>query len=588
MRKIALLLVLALLLGTCSVHAEGPSDDLRLGDSMPDFRIATIDGQTFSLSSLLEQYDMVLLNFWATWCGPCRSEFPHMQEAYEKYKDKVAIVALSIEPTDTPDVLEAFRDEYGLSFFIGSDTEDFYHRFNTEGIPTSVAVDRFGKICLVQCGSLPDADSFARLFDIFAGEEYDQSVLLTEIPPVLPDKEGADSRELEQALSDKTGVFSFYNGTDNYDWPMQVTRIDGRSASMSTNSGVNRSQCRLCADFDAQAGDAIRVTFRLQSEKAGDYLRILIDGRRVKSFTGDKNWYSETIAIEESGTHLLELIYEKDASASQGLDCVWIDSVELLSGEAAEEAIKLKTVFPVSSESYLRPEGSARRIVMEDPSGMVEAEFSDNLFIIDADMASNDLAVFELGLTGDMDPDAAVIYSDYDGAYYLASELLNGGRYELTCGVDSVDTTGYTWSALYLYVDGIRTTALCYLKDEKDADIFAEKLTGQTGMPCSWYYAEQDEVEIKRLSSSTYIVLYVDQNGKPVKGAVCQVCDDTSCQLFTSDENGVCEFTLEPKEWEIHTLMVPAGYSGDTQTVTYARKYGGEYVFVLMNVTDEE
>ncbi len=62
---------------------------------------------------------------------------------------------------------------------------------------------------------------------------------------------------------------------------------------------------------------------------------------------------------------------------------------------------------------------------------------------------------------------------------------------------------------------------------------------------------------------------------------ICQGCDDATCQLYTSDANGECAFTLAPYAWEIHTLRVPEGYEGDTQTITLAPAEGGELVFTL-------
>lgn len=73
----------------------------------------------------------------------------------------------------------------------------------------------------------------------------------------------------------------------------------------------------------------------------------------------------------------------------------------------------------------------------------------------------------------------------------------------------------------------------------------------------------------------------MDQNGQPVAGVTCQVCDDDNCMVYVSDENGVCEFTLPPYAYEIHTLKVPEGYEGDTETVTTASAEGDELTFTL-------
>ena len=79
----------------------------------------------------------------------------------------------------------------------------------------------------------------------------------------------------------------------------------------------------------------------------------------------------------------------------------------------------------------------------------------------------------------------------------------------------------------------------------------------------------------------TYTVTYVDQNGDPVPGVMCQVCDAATCQVFVSNADGVCDFTLPAGHYEIHTLMVPAGYEGDTTTITEAPAGGGELTFTL-------
>ena len=96
-----------------------------------------------------------------------------------------------------------------------------------------------------------------------------------------------------------------------------------------------------------------------------------------------------------------------------------------------------------------------------------------------------------------------------------------------------------------------------------------------------WEYVDET-ADLQNVSGDvTYTVTYVDQNGAPVPGVMCQVCDDSMCQVFVSDANGVCEFTLPANSYEIHTLKLPEGYEGDTDTVTKAPVQGGELNFTL-------
>lgn len=179
-------LVLAMMLClSCMAFAEEETAALSYarGDKIQDFTFTTYDGQEITLSKVLEEKEAVLINIWATWCGPCRNEFPFLEEAYEQYKDKVEVLALSCKKTDDPETLAAFAAEYGLTFKIGQDNVGFLRALGLNSIPTSLVVDRFGTICFVESGSQTSVGSFTRLFETFLGEEYTESVLLDKIPP---------------------------------------------------------------------------------------------------------------------------------------------------------------------------------------------------------------------------------------------------------------------------------------------------------------------------------------------------------------------------------------------------------------------
>ena len=163
----------------------GPSNlaqGYKLGYRMPNFTVKTYDGRTLNLYEVLQEKEMVLINIWASWCGPCQYEFPHMQDAYEMYSDKIEIFALSCEPEDGPEVLANYADKMELTFPMGRDSKNLLGKFGRNSIPTSIVIDRFGVICFIASGSIPDVESFQRLFDVFLGEDYTESKLLLFIP----------------------------------------------------------------------------------------------------------------------------------------------------------------------------------------------------------------------------------------------------------------------------------------------------------------------------------------------------------------------------------------------------------------------
>ncbi|MFT9597039.1 peroxiredoxin family protein [Mesobacillus sp.] len=120
---------------------------LREGAEAPDFELNTLDGKTIKLSDYRGK--KVILNFWATWCPPCKAEMPHMQNFYEEYNDQgIEILAVNLTNMDKgEDEVKKFVEEYGLTFTIPMDEEGYtgttYQAFT---IPTSYILDENGVI----------------------------------------------------------------------------------------------------------------------------------------------------------------------------------------------------------------------------------------------------------------------------------------------------------------------------------------------------------------------------------------------------------------------------------------------------------
>lgn len=120
---------------------------LREGAEAPDFELTTLAGEKVKLSDYRGK--KVILNFWATWCPPCKAEMPHMQNFYEENKDKgVEIVAVNLTNMDKGmEDIKTFVKDYGLTFPIPLDEEGVagttYQAFT---IPTSYILDENGVI----------------------------------------------------------------------------------------------------------------------------------------------------------------------------------------------------------------------------------------------------------------------------------------------------------------------------------------------------------------------------------------------------------------------------------------------------------
>ena len=170
--KKALLILFALTL-FLAVSASAEEESPLLGKPFPDFTVTDTDGNAFTLSEELKDHEAVLINFWATWCGPCRNEFPAINKVYEEYKDKVAFIALSKEPKDTDEIISSFRKENGLTLPMGGDGDhELYKYAETNNVPVTMIIDRFSNVVFLQIGSFRTADDLRRTLDIHATDIY--------------------------------------------------------------------------------------------------------------------------------------------------------------------------------------------------------------------------------------------------------------------------------------------------------------------------------------------------------------------------------------------------------------------------------
>jgi len=111
-----------------------------------DLPITTLSGDTFTLGDY-QNRQPVYLKFWATWCQPCREEMPHLQHAFEKYGDKIKIVAVNIGINEDMEAIKATVREFGLTLPIAIDsTGKLSKAFNMIGTPFHVLIDRTGNV----------------------------------------------------------------------------------------------------------------------------------------------------------------------------------------------------------------------------------------------------------------------------------------------------------------------------------------------------------------------------------------------------------------------------------------------------------
>lgn len=117
---------------------------LEVGQLAPDFILQFSDGTKTRLSDW--QGQPVVLNFWATWCAPCREEMPEFVAAYQRYQDD-GVVIVGVNAQETASQAADFMKQFNMTFPVALDTRgDVQQLYNVRGLPTSVFIDREGRI----------------------------------------------------------------------------------------------------------------------------------------------------------------------------------------------------------------------------------------------------------------------------------------------------------------------------------------------------------------------------------------------------------------------------------------------------------
>ena len=131
-----------------------------VGHPAPNFSLQTAVGQTVALAEIVDSSGgngrPVVLNFWASWCGPCRVEMPSLQQASVRYNGRVAFVGIN-QGEDWPTITE-FGDEYNVTYPLLIDPDNHVNRlYEVSNLPTTVIIDQTGVVREVIVGILSEA-----------------------------------------------------------------------------------------------------------------------------------------------------------------------------------------------------------------------------------------------------------------------------------------------------------------------------------------------------------------------------------------------------------------------------------------------
>ena len=160
----AIVTVAGLTASGCSVEWK-PSRIPETGEVAADFRLEDLDGNSVALSDF--HGSPVLLNFWASWCTPCRDEIPLLKSIYNDRRwRETGLVVLAINVGESRSTVKDYVEEYGISFTVLLDEgRKVFRQYFVHGVPTTYFIDREGVIQHVTIGAFADVNGIEKNLD---------------------------------------------------------------------------------------------------------------------------------------------------------------------------------------------------------------------------------------------------------------------------------------------------------------------------------------------------------------------------------------------------------------------------------------
>ena len=333
-----------------------------LGSVMHDFTVTDPDGTSYTLSQLLEEKDMVMLNFWYTTCSYCVAEFPYLEQAYSQYKDDIEIIAMNHYAADTEDEVKEFKSAYELSFPMVKESLGMQNAFNLQGYPTSVFIDRYGVVCLIEVGGVTSATPFLTAFELFTADDYTQAFYegLSAITPVQkPNVEMPSAEEISNILSAGNSNISYHGESDPEDaevtWPFVIGNKNGVDCIQPSNAGVDTSFATIYVDVTLKKGEAIGFDYYASCESAADIMYVLVDRQDIYQISGESTQWNSCypfVALED-GVYELALCFLKDSADAVGDDTVYVKNMRIIS----ESEIDVASYIPRYCANNLKEDG---------------------------------------------------------------------------------------------------------------------------------------------------------------------------------------------------------------------------------------
>lgn len=406
---------------------------LGLGDVMVDFSVALPDGTKVQLSDVLAEKKMVLLNFFFTTCGPCANEFPYMQEAFDAFSENAAVIAL--DPLEDNQAVATYQASMGLTFPMAACPPAWSQTFGISGYPTSVVIDRYGVICLIEVGGITSLRPFTAIFEHFTAEPYEQKLLGSVgelITNVKPTESMPNSEELGAALGSTPYGITFHPEEDpkdaEYAWPFVITEKNGETCIKASNTGIEASFAILYADVELKKGQAVSFDYLSSTEKGCDILYVIVNGQDVLAISGydeEETWKTcYPWVAEYDGIYEVALCYLKDGDTSEKDDTVYLKNLHVVDAEQIDAPTYIPRLAATDEGSYVS-------IVLNEQDGYYHVGTADGPLLL-ADLMNytpfnEEQTIWELCYNEVVTRNGRGIYDEMVSYFSYASNSQNSG-----------------------------------------------------------------------------------------------------------------------------------------------------------------
>lgn len=156
MRSIILIILLSALGYTLYANFFVSKEKVKVGSTAPDFVLLDLNGEEYQFSDYAGKG--VFLNFWGTWCEPCKREMPYIERQYQHYKN-LGVEVLAVNVGESNIAVENFAKEYGLTFPILLDKKlEVLNAYGVDPLPTTFLIDKNGNVVKIITGSMTERD----------------------------------------------------------------------------------------------------------------------------------------------------------------------------------------------------------------------------------------------------------------------------------------------------------------------------------------------------------------------------------------------------------------------------------------------